>query len=41
VAARAFTVAVPNCHTRGHNFAGARFIADTLADPRIRRALSL
>jgi HAD superfamily hydrolase (TIGR01509 family) len=41
VAAGAFTVAVPNRHTRDHNFAGARFIADTLADPRIRRALQL
>jgi HAD superfamily hydrolase (TIGR01509 family) len=39
VAAGAFTVAVPNRHTRDHNFLGARFIADTLADPRIRQAL--
>jgi len=39
VAAGAFTVAVPNHHTRDHNFLGARFIADTLADPRIRQAL--
>jgi HAD superfamily hydrolase (TIGR01509 family) len=39
VAAGAFTVAVPNRHTREHNFAGVRFIADTLADPRIRQAL--
>jgi HAD superfamily hydrolase (TIGR01509 family) len=41
VAAGAFTVAVPNRHTRAHNFAGAQFIADSLQDPRIRRALSL
>jgi pseudouridine 5'-phosphatase len=41
VAAGAFTVAVPNRHTRNHNFAGARFIADTLADRRIREALSI
>jgi HAD superfamily hydrolase (TIGR01509 family) len=41
VAAGAFVVAVPNRHTRDHSFAGARLIADTLADPRIRRALKL
>jgi len=39
VAAGAFTIAVPNRHTRDHEFVGARFIADTLADPRIRQAL--
>jgi HAD superfamily hydrolase (TIGR01509 family) len=41
VAAGAFTVAVPNRHTREHIFAGARFIADTLGDDRIRRVLAL
>lgn len=41
VAAGAFTVAVPNDHTRDHNFSGVQFIADTLADPRIREALRL
>jgi pseudouridine 5'-phosphatase len=41
VAAGAFTVAVPNRHTSKHNFAGARFVADTLNDPRIREALRL
>jgi beta-phosphoglucomutase-like phosphatase (HAD superfamily) len=41
VAAGAFTVAVPNRHTHQHAFPGAQFVADTLADPRIRRALSL
>ena len=41
VAAGAFTVAVPNRHTRNHNFAGAQFVARTLADPRIRQALLL
>jgi pseudouridine 5'-phosphatase len=41
VAAGAFTVAVPNRHTRGHDFRGARFIADTLADRRIFQALGI
>jgi hypothetical protein len=41
VAAGAFTIAVPNRHTAKHNFAGARFVADTLADPRIRKALRI
>lgn len=39
VAAGAFVVAVPNRHTRDHQFVGVRFIADTLADPRILSAL--
>jgi HAD superfamily hydrolase (TIGR01509 family) len=41
VNAGAFTVAVPNRHTRNHNFAGARFVANTLNDPRIRQTLRL
>jgi HAD superfamily hydrolase (TIGR01509 family) len=41
VEAGAFTVAVPNRHTRNHNFSGARFVADTLNDPRIRQTLAL
>jgi pseudouridine 5'-phosphatase len=41
VAAGAYTVAVPNRHTRGYEFAGVKFVADTLADPRILRALSI
>jgi HAD superfamily hydrolase (TIGR01509 family) len=41
VAAGAFTVAVPNRHTRGHDFAGVRFVAESLADPRIRQALGI
>ena len=41
VAAGAFTVAVPNRHTQHHDFKGVRFVADTLADPRIRQALDL
>jgi pseudouridine 5'-phosphatase len=41
VNAGAFTVAVPNRHTHNHNFSGARFIADTLNDPRIRQTLRL
>jgi HAD superfamily hydrolase (TIGR01509 family) len=39
--AGAFTIAVPNRHTRNHDFGGARFIADTLTDGRIRRLLKL
>jgi len=41
VAAGTFTVAVPNRHTYGHAFDGVQFVADTLADPRIRQALGL
>ncbi|MEX2315521.1 MAG: HAD-IA family hydrolase [Pirellulales bacterium] len=41
VAAGAFTVAVPNRHTREHDFNGARLVANTLADPRICQALQL
>jgi pseudouridine 5'-phosphatase len=40
VGAGAFAVAVPNRHTRDHKFSGAQFIAETLADPRIREALA-
>ncbi|MFM7291665.1 MAG: HAD family hydrolase [Planctomycetia bacterium] len=36
VAAGAVAVAVPGGHSRRHDFTGARFIADTLADSRIR-----
>lgn len=36
VAAGAVAVAVPGGHSRRHDFTGARFVADTLADPRIR-----
>jgi HAD superfamily hydrolase (TIGR01509 family) len=39
VAAGAFTVAVPNRHTSQHDFTGVKFIADTLADPRILAAV--
>ena len=39
VAAEAFTVAVPNRHTRKHDFSGARFVADSLADRRIYQAI--
>ena len=35
VAAGAIVVAVPGGHSRRHNFTGARFIAESLADPRI------
>ncbi|HEX4412376.1 MAG TPA: HAD family phosphatase [Lacipirellulaceae bacterium] len=41
VAAGAFTVAVPNRHTAQHDFSGARFVANTLCDPRIPEVLSL
>ena len=41
VAAGAFAVAVPNRHTYHHPFPGAAFIANTLADSRIRQALGL
>jgi pseudouridine-5'-monophosphatase len=41
IAAGAFTVAVPNRHTRSHDFTGVRFIADTLQDARIRQVLKL
>ena len=41
IAAGAYTVAVPNRHTKNHIFTGVEFIADTLADPRIRQALRL
>lgn len=36
VAAGAVTVAVPGGHSRRHDFSGARLIAESLADPRIR-----
>jgi HAD superfamily hydrolase (TIGR01509 family) len=39
VAAGAIAVAVPGGHSRRHDFTGARFIADSLADPRIRSLL--
>ncbi len=41
IVAGAFTVAVPNRHTCEHDFAGVAFVADTLADRRIRQALAL
>jgi HAD superfamily hydrolase (TIGR01509 family) len=41
VAAGAFAVAVPGGHSRRHDFSGARFVADSLADPRIHRVLGL
>jgi HAD superfamily hydrolase (TIGR01509 family) len=41
VAAGAYTVAVPSEHTEGHDYTGAAFVAQSLADPRIRQVLSL
>lgn len=39
VAAGTIAIAVPGSHSREHDFTGAHFIADTLADPRIRELL--
>ena len=41
VDAGTFAVAVPGTHNDGHSYAGARFIADTLADRSIRDALEI
>jgi HAD superfamily hydrolase (TIGR01509 family) len=40
VAAGAVTVAVPGGHSRRHDFTGAVFVAETLADPRIEALLA-
>jgi HAD superfamily hydrolase (TIGR01509 family) len=40
VAAGAVAVAVPGGHSRRHDFRGARFVAETLADPRIEALLA-
>jgi beta-phosphoglucomutase-like phosphatase (HAD superfamily) len=40
-AAGAFTVAVPNRHTRRHSFPRVEIVAETLADPRIVGALGI
>jgi HAD superfamily hydrolase (TIGR01509 family) len=39
IAAGAVAVAVPGGHSRRHDFTGARFVADSLADPRIASLL--
>lgn len=39
VAAGAVAVAVPNRHTKDHDFTGVRLVANSLADPRIRELL--
>jgi len=39
VAAGAVAVAVPGGHSRRHDFSGARFVAESLADPRIAALL--
>jgi len=39
VAAGAVTVAVPGGHSRRHDFSGVRFVAESLADPRIGELL--
>ena len=41
VAAGAVVVAVPGGHSRRHDFTGARFVADSLADPRIAALLTV
>ncbi len=41
LAAGALTVAVPNRHTRDHDFTGVALVADTLADPQILQALGI
>jgi len=41
VAAGAYTVAVPSPHSHQHDFQGVALTADSLADPRIYRALGL
>jgi beta-phosphoglucomutase-like phosphatase (HAD superfamily) len=41
VAAGARVVAVPGGHSRRHDFTGAAWIADSLADPRIYALLGL
>lgn len=39
ITAGAVTVAVPGGHSRRHDFSGARFVAESLADPRIAAIL--
>jgi len=39
--AGAYTVAVPGEHSQNHNFAGVKFIADSLEDKRIYEALKM
>ncbi len=41
VAAGAYTVAVPHGQSRGHQFPGVKFMATSLADERIYRALGI
>ncbi|TWT30113.1 HAD family hydrolase [Blastopirellula retiformator] len=41
IAAGAYVVATPGDHSRHHDFSGARFVADTLEDPRIYEALGI
>ncbi len=41
IAAGAFTIAVPGEHSRSHDFTGAAFVANGLADERIYKAMGL
>ena len=41
IASGAFAVAVPGDHSRAHDFTGAQFVAESLADRRIYEALGL
>lgn len=41
VAAGTFAVAVPGLYSQEHDFTGARFVANSLADPRVYEALRI
>lgn len=41
IAAGTYAIAVPGDHSRAHDFNGAKFVANTLADPRIHATLGL
>jgi len=41
VAAGAFTVAVPSEHSRSHDFSAASLVVDSLADPRLLKAIGM
>ena len=41
VAANTYSVAVPHGHSHTHKFPGAKFVADSLADPRIYAVLGI
>lgn len=41
IASGAYAIAVPSPHTVGHDFTGAKFVANTLRDPRIRELIEI